>query len=98
MTDVITEWAPTVGLIGLVFGFLVVLGRHGVPATRRPRLSSLRVRGVLLTAHAGSRHLAQLHARNALPPWDDLDRHFPLHRPGAPTHEVSPKPPRSERG
>lgn len=93
MTDAITEWASTAGLIGLVFGFLVVLGRHAVPATRRPRLSSLRVRGVLLTAHAGSRHLAQLHARAALPPWDDLGRHFPLHR-----RELPPRTPGGECG
>ena len=102
MTDVFSEWAPTVGLIGLVFGFLVVLGRQAVPAARRPRLPFLRVRGLLLTAHAGMQHLARLGARNALPPWDDLDRHFPLRGPGGASHdgsrEVPPKPPRGERG
>lgn len=93
MTSAVNEWAPTVGLIGLVVGFLIVLGRQAVPAIRRPRLASLRVRGLLLAARAGTQRLSQLQARTALPPWDDLDKHFPLHRPSVP-----PQPPRDERG
>lgn len=63
----------TLALAGLVLGYFVALGRSAAPADAQHPLR---------TALVGLRRLQDLRDRTALPPWDDLDKHFPGTRAG----------------
>ncbi len=80
-----SDWWPTVMLAGLVLGFLVAMGRTAPPpagwlAGRPDVRATMSWTGALRAACAGLNRLQELHRRRALPPWDDLDEHFPVDR------------------
>ncbi len=79
--DVTSGWWPTAMLAVLVLGFLVAMGRPASPPADWPDgRATLSWTGALRAALAGLGRLQELHHRRALPPWDDLDEHFPVDR------------------
>lgn len=81
LMDVASDWWPTAMLAGLVLGFLVAMGRPSSPPAGWPDdRATMTWAGALRAALAGLSRLQELHHRRALPPWDDLDDHFPVDR------------------
>lgn len=85
MISVASGWVPTVMLFGLVLGFFVALGRSASPGAHQPHEPASLFSHIAMRALAGIRRLNELHRRNALPPWDDLDHHLTPRSPGCPT-------------
>ena len=86
-----SEWGSTALFVGLLLVFFAALGRSGSrPTDRHYNPASTFAQDTLRGVLDGVKRLSELTRRRALPPWDDVDRHFTGNRtsPG-PDHHVT---------